>query len=111
MTSILSPEPNLLLLQGEVDLHDSPMVREQLRRLLIKKPHRFYIDMSGVTYIDSSGLATLIEAMQRIHAYGGELALFGIRDSTMNIFRIARLDHVFRVFPDRTAADQGLKEP
>jgi len=110
MASIFSPEPNILLLQGEVDLHDSPLVREQLRRLLAAKPQRFFIDMSGVTYIDSSGLATLIEAMQRIHAYGGQFALFGIRESTMNIFRIARLDHVFRIFPDKPAADRALKE-
>ena len=59
--------------------------------------------------MDSSGLAALIEAMQRIHAYGGRLALFGIREPVMNIFRIARLDQVFRIFPDRAAAVEALE--
>ena len=108
MAFISSPEPNVLVLQGEIDLHESPLVREELRRVLFKKPQPFYVDMSGVTYIDSSGLATLIEAMQRIHAYGGELALFGIRENVMNIFHIARLDQVFRIFPDKRTATEKL---
>ena len=108
MASVSIPEPNVLVLQGEIDLHASPRVKESLLRLLEENPPRVFVDLSRVTYIDSSGMAVLIEAMQRIHAYGGELALLGLRDTVEVIFHIARLDQVFRIFPDKAAAQAAL---
>ena len=108
MASNPNPDPNVLVLRGEVDLHESPQLRERFRRVLDNKPQRVFVDLSGVEYVDSSGLATLIEAMQRTHAYGGKLALYGMRDNVRNIFHIARLDQVFRIFPDRSAAVKAL---
>lgn len=101
-------EPNVLALEGEIDLHESPNVREALRGLIEQKLPRVLIDLGEVTYIDSSGIAVLIDAMQRIQTYGGKLALFGIRDNVRTVFEIARLDAVFRIFPDKKAALAGL---
>lgn len=109
MASVSIPEPNVLVLQGEIDLHESPRVKDGILRLLKDDPSRVFIDLSRVTYIDSSGLAVLIEAMQRINAYGGKLALFGVHDAVQNIVHIARLDQVFRIFPDKAAAEEGLE--
>jgi len=110
MASVTNPEPNVLVLQGEIDLHESPRVKDGVRLLLEENPPRVYVDLSEVTYIDSSGLAVLIEAMQRVHAYGGELALFGIHGTVLNIFHIAQLDQVFHIFPDKAAAEAALGE-
>ena len=109
MASFSNPEPNVLILEGEVDLHESPQLRERFRRALEKKPGRLFVDLSGVDYVDSSGLATLIDAMQRIQGYGGKLALYGMRENVRNIFHIARLDQVFRIFPDKSAAVKALE--
>jgi len=108
MAAVSIPEPNVLLLEGEIDLHESPRVRQAVQQLLEEKPPRVFVDFSHVSYIDSSGMAVLIEAMQRINAYGGKLALFGIHDNVQVIFRIAQLDQVFRIFPDKAAAEQAL---
>jgi len=108
MASISIPEPNVLVLQGEIDLHASPRVKAGLSQLLEEHPRRVFVDLSHVTYIDSSGMAVLIEAMQSIHAYGGKLALLGLRDTVEVIFHIAQLDKVFRIFPDKAAAEAGL---
>jgi len=108
MANVSIPEPNVLVLQGEIDLHESPRVKDGILRLLEENPPRVFVDLSLVTYIDSSGLAVLIEAMQRVNAYGGKLALFGIHDAVQNIMQIARLDQVFRIFPDKAAAEEGL---
>ena len=62
------------------------------------------VDLSGVTYIDSSGLAVFIEAMQRVQGYGGRFALCGLSEGVRHIFSIACLDQVFRIFPDSAAA-------
>lgn len=103
-SSVSQPEPHILALEGDIDLHESPNVREALRALIEPKPPRVYIDLSEVSYIDSSGIAVLIDALQRIQSYGGKLALFGIRANVRTVFEIARLDSVFRIFPDKKSA-------
>jgi anti-sigma B factor antagonist len=96
--------PNVLPLEGEIDLHVSPNVAESLRAIIQKKPKRLVVDFARVSYIDSSGLAVLIEAMQNVDAYGGKFALAGLGDDVLAIFEIAKLDQVFRIFPDVDAA-------
>ena len=108
MATLLVPEPNMLALRGEIDLHEAPRLREGVHKALERRPGVLFVDFTGVTFIDSSGLAVLIEAMQRLHANGGELALYGIHDTVATIFHIARLDEVFRIFPDEAAARRAL---
>lgn len=100
----LSDTSNVLPLEGEIDLHISPRVAESLRALIEQKPTRLVVDLSRVTYIDSSGLAVLIEGMQNVEAYGGRFSLAGLQESVRPIFEIARLDQVFVIFPDVDAA-------
>ncbi|MEP7016065.1 MAG: STAS domain-containing protein, partial [Verrucomicrobiota bacterium] len=52
--------PNVLPLQGEIDLHVSPAVAAVLAGMIEKKPPKVVVDLSGVSYLDSSGLAILI---------------------------------------------------
>ena len=104
MASDSSSEPGVLSLEGEIDLHASPRVKEQLDPLIARKQPRVIVDLSRVSYIDSSGLALFIEALQRMQAYGGKFALCGLGPSVRTIFDIARLDQVFTIFPDRTTA-------
>jgi len=96
--------PNVLPLEGEIDLHVSPEVAEELRALVAKKPKVLVIDLEKVTYMDSSGLAVLIEAMQKVQEYGGKFAIAKVQESVQHIFEIARLDQVFRIFPDVDSA-------
>lgn len=98
------PKTETLVLGGEIDLHRSPEIKALLLPLLERKTPRIFIDLTGVSYIDSSGLAVLIEALQRVLGYGGKLGLFGLQESVRNIFEIARLDQVFQVFPDEAVA-------
>ena len=100
----LSDTSNVLPLDGEVDLHVSPRVAASIAALVEKKPSRIVIDLSQVSYIDSSGLAVLIEGMQNVEAYGGKFVLAGLQDVVRPIFEIARLDQVFQIFPHVDAA-------
>ena len=58
--------PNVLPLEGEIDLHVSPTVTASLNMMIEKKPKLLVIDLSRVTYIDSAGLAAFIEGMQKV---------------------------------------------
>ena len=100
----LPSEPNVLPLEGEIDLHVSPRVTAALATMIEKKPTRLVVDLSAVTYIDSSGLAALIEGMQNVDAYGGKFILVGLQENVKPIFEIARLDRVFIIFPDVDSA-------
>src|SRR5260370_5964331 len=96
--------PNVLPLEGDIDLHVSPAVREALNAMIKKKPERIVIDLSRVTYIDSAGIAVLILAMQEVEAYGGKFFLSGLQETLRSIFETSRLERVFRIFPDVDAA-------
>jgi len=95
-----SPDsPRVLPLKGEIDLHVSPGVESSLASMIAKRPEHVVVDFSGVTFIDSSGLAVLIKAMQDVKEYGGKFALAGINNNVRSIFEMARLDQVFLIDP------------
>ena len=95
---------NVLSLKDEIDLHVSPSVTASLNQMIEKKPERLVVDLSGVPYIDSAGLAALIAAMQRVEGYGGKFLLAGLHHTILDLFESVRLDQVFQIFPDAAAA-------
>lgn len=97
-------QPNVLPLEGEIDLHLAPGIAASLKSMTEAKPKKLVVDLARVSYIDSSGLAVLIEAMQNVGLYGGKFALAGLQEGVRPIFEIARLDQVFRIFPDVASA-------
>jgi anti-sigma B factor antagonist len=97
-------QSNVLPLEGEIDLHVSPGIAEELRHMSATKPKRLIVDLSNVTYVDSSGLAVFIEGMQNAREYGGQFALVGLQETVHSIFEMARLDQVFQIFPTVDAA-------
>jgi anti-sigma B factor antagonist len=97
----------ILALEGDIDMHRSPEVKESLEPLIAQKVPRILVDFSAVTYIDSSGLATMIETLQRIQSYGGKFAMFGLRESVRAVFEIARLDQIFSLYTDEATALAG----
>ena len=95
----LSGSVNVLPLEGEIDLHISPRVESSLASIIAERPEHIVVDLSGVTFIDSSGLAVLINAMQDVKQYGGKLTLAGINSNIRSIFELARLDQFFLIDP------------
>jgi anti-sigma B factor antagonist len=94
-----SDPANVLPLEGEIDLHISPRVERSLRSMIARHPEHVVVDLSGVTFIDSSGLAVLINAMQDVKKYGGKLILSGITQNVRSILEMARLDQFFLIDP------------
>lgn len=100
----LPESKNVLPLEGEIDLHVSPRVSQKLTEITKPKPSRVVVDLSRVTYIDSSGLAALIQGMRDVEDYGGRFALAGVQENVLSIFETARLDKVFLIYPHVDAA-------
>ena len=100
----LPDPPNVFAPEGAIDLHVSPEIRAALREMIDKKPKRLVVDLSKVPYVDSSGLAVLIGAMQSLEHDGGVFMLAGAQEAVRMILESARLDQYFHLFPHVDAA-------
>jgi anti-sigma B factor antagonist len=96
--------PFVLPLKGEIDLHVSPGIAVSIAGVTATRPTHIVVDLTEVTYLDSSGLAVLIQGMQNVQEYGGMFALVGVQEDVRPIFEMARLDQVFQIFPDVDSA-------
>lgn len=94
-----------LKISGEIDLHASPALRAELQACLAQKTPRLLLDFTEVGYIDSSGLATLIEYVRECGKFGGRLALFGLQAKVKTIFELVRLNELFCI---SGTADQAV---
>jgi anti-sigma B factor antagonist len=95
----------VLELAGDVDLSCSPEARSQILDCLTKSRH-LLVDMSAVSYIDSSGVASLVEGYQTAKKKGLRFGLVGISDAAMNVLQLARLD---KVFPINTSVQERIQ--
>ena len=99
------PSPSVFTPKGAIDLHVSPELRATLRGIIDdEKPKRLVVDLSQVPFIDSSGIAVLIGAMQSLEHEGGVFLLAGAQAGVRMILESAKLDQYFRLFPDVEAA-------
>ncbi|MGH1365758.1 MAG: STAS domain-containing protein [Calditrichia bacterium] len=94
----------VIAVSGEVDLYSSPKLREALNGLTDVKANRIVVDLSGVSYMDSSGLATLVEALQKTGGYKGSFALAAVTPEVLSVFELSRLDQVFDIHQTVDAA-------
>ncbi len=84
--------------QGDIDLHRSSEFQAALLKLLDKKPTKLVINLAGVAYMDSSGVASLVKLLSRARKMGLPLSLVGLVDRVRSVFEITRLDSVFSIF-------------
>jgi anti-sigma B factor antagonist len=97
---------DLLELSGEVDLHFSPQLREKILTSL-KDGNPLLIDMASVSYIDSSGIASLVEGFQTAKSAKLQYGLLNISKTAMQVLTLTRLDKVFNIY---TSIDQFRKQ-
>ncbi|HHL71449.1 MAG TPA: anti-sigma factor antagonist [Bacteroidetes bacterium] len=89
---------------GDVDLYSSPEVRKTIIGLTKNKEKNILIDLSQVAYMDSSGVATLVEGLQQVGRYKGTLKLFGLDAAVREVFELSRLDKVFEIYTTEAEA-------
>lgn len=94
----------IVTVAGEVDLYTSPKMREALFEGIADPPARIIVDLSGVSYMDSSGIATLVEALRATRKAAGRLVLAGLTDRVREVLELARLETEFELSPDVPAA-------
>ncbi len=89
---------------GEVDLHSSTRLREALLNEIRSGMPSVLVNMTDVGYIDSSGIATLVEGLQLTRQTKTRFGLFGLRSNARSVLELARLHKVFNIFQDEREA-------
>jgi anti-sigma B factor antagonist len=95
---------SILDCSGDVDLYSSPRLRESLLAEIQPGGPSVLVNMSGVAYIDSSGIATLVEGLQLSRQTQTRFGLFGLRPNARSVLELARLHKVFTIFENETEA-------
>jgi len=86
-----------IVLAGDVDLHHSPALHAALVGVANDRPRKLILDLRGVSYMDSSGVGTLVEVFRRVSAYKGKMVLFGMNGRVRSVFEITKLDRFFTI--------------
>jgi anti-sigma B factor antagonist len=96
----------LVRLSGEVDLSWSQKVRHEVLAAL-EQSNAVAVELSEVSYIDSSGIAALVEGFQNARGKSQKFVLIAVSAAVRAVLELARLDRVFLLFPDLDAARRG----
>lgn len=88
----------VLEIAGEIDVYSAARLRARLVELAQAGRHRLIIDMTSVTFMDSSGLGVLVGAMKRARANSGEVCIVGAAERILQTLRITGLTRVFPIY-------------
>jgi anti-sigma B factor antagonist len=91
-------------ISGEVDLYNSPNIKDMIIDKMNSGYKKIVLNLNDVSYIDSSGIGTLIYCRTTLNQANGQLKIINIKDSVKRIFELTRLVNYFNVFDSEEAA-------
>lgn len=87
----------LVVVAGEVDVYTASVLREKLIDVIDADHADIVVDLTGVGFLDSTGLGVLVGALKKIRGFGGRLQLIIDQEKVMKVFRITALTQVFTI--------------
>ncbi|MGH2710404.1 MAG: STAS domain-containing protein [Actinomycetota bacterium] len=88
---------SVVAIKGEVDLYTAPSLKERIADLVSGGKSKLAVDLSGVEFMDSTGLGVLIGGLKRCKEVGGTLSLVGPREPVVKVLSITGLDKIFSI--------------
>jgi anti-sigma B factor antagonist len=99
----------ILDVDGNIDMSNSPEVRKSLlREIRDKSASRVVLNLTAVAYMDSSGVASLVEGLKASRDQGSRFILVGLSDSAREVLKISRLLRLFEIYDTE---DQAIASP
>jgi anti-sigma B factor antagonist len=102
------PGTAVLRLEGRLDLVSAAPLREAVVRVVAEGSPRVVVDLSGIAFMDSSGVGALVAGLKHARQAGGELRIAGAGEPVLTVLSLTTLDRVLRPYADVGAALQGL---
>lgn len=100
--------PCLVTASGELDYHTGRQLRERLDEAPLRSGAVLILDLSGITYCDSTGVSVLVHAYRRTEAAGATLALAGAAPAIFRLLSFTGLDRLFRSYDSVETARHDL---
>ncbi len=107
----LDESVELLAVSGELDMSNSSELRRRVEKAVRQGRGRVVIDLGGLTHMDSSGLAALIDSHQLAEARGGRVALVITSESVRRTVEVRGLDRLFTIAASREEALVAISRP
>lgn len=100
-------EATIVDVDGQITFESTPVLRERLLAVL-KEKSAVLVNLGRVAYMDSSGIATLVEGLKAAQSQKTSFGLFGLTKSTRSVLELVRLDKVFNIFETEDEAVRRL---
>ncbi len=94
----------ILTLSGRFDAYNAPSIETALKTVSNQSPAYAIVNLEGVNFVDSTGLATLVQGMKRCREHNGDVFVCCLQQPVRIIFELTRLDMVFKMFPTQEEA-------
>lgn len=102
----------IVQVSGRITLGDSgPALQNEVRKLLTSGKEKIILDLSGVTFIDSSGLGQLVGSYATAMSQGSEIRLLNLNKRVYDLMQITKLYTIFAIYNDRTVALNSFASP
>ena len=102
---------HVICVRGEIHVTTAPQFAERLTEAIESGKTALVLDMTGVEFIDSTGLSVLLTGLRRVTQVHGCLALVCTNPTVLRLFQITNLDSTFDIFADRPAAVAHVTAP
>ncbi len=95
---------DLVTVNGRIDSSNAPQFEGSLKDLTENGRHNLVLNLSGVSYMSSAGLRTLVSTLKECKKRGGDVRLAAPSERVAEVLSLAGLDSLFKVYEDDTAA-------
>jgi anti-sigma B factor antagonist len=95
----------ILDVSGDIDLANSPAMRKVLLgEIKEKRIPKVFLNLKGVRYIDSSGIASLVEGLKASRDIGSRMILYGLNTTVREVMELSRLQRIFEIYESEEQA-------
>ena len=106
--STIAEGVEMMKIEGEIDMHVSPKFRDALLQVFQKDSKGIVVDLSGVPFMDSSGIATLVEGLRWSKKEGTRFLLVGLQENVNHTLKLAKLDAFFEIVANQEEAVSSI---
>lgn len=107
VTSRANGDRTVVDVTGEIDVYTAPALREELASLIDNENTDLIVDLTSVSFMDSTGLGVLVGALKKVRTLGGDLRLVIDQEKILKVFRITALTQVFTI---HSSLDEALAQ-
>ena len=100
--------PDIIQFSGSLDVNTSDQMRRQINDCADKGSTLLLVDCADISFMDSSGLSSLVMGLKLMKTKGGKMALCNLNDQVKMLFQLTGMSKVFEIFPNKEAFEETL---